>query len=509
MNICSLRANKINLTDIITIRGITVVKKSLIEQISDEREAERWEEERRYILKEKMEVWEKNGFIITPLNKVINGDLKTAETEFELYEGALMKLKELNKLLSTMDIRGFEYEVQIIQPKLNDPRYITELEKDVANLKEKIDTRRIEEEKRQKEIAEIEYKKFAEERRKLELEAQRRESEIKILELEKQKKEQEKKRLKAEAKKIKEERKKVKAQAKKAEQEAKKMKMETKRKEKEKRKAELDLEAKKLEKEMKKLEVEVNKRDEEQKKLMVKKKEEEDRIVKIKQVAIEQWEKEYALKATSYISNVDAMMRVNKPEYSPLGYYLKDNDWKVELNPVKSEVIGKISEKLIKEQLRIVCVYHKEFEKQFISNSKQLILGDASAASKSKKFISKCYVLDKLDDKNVISTLEAFKHPYCSVYIYNLEDNRLIYNKNDMKTEFFSEWFKIKGEPRNMKEILIDISDKEEVFTVRDLREKLNFGKKEMEAMLKSYEERNLVYRLIGEKDKYTFVRGK
>ena len=73
--------------------------------------------------------------------------------------------------------------------------------------------------------------------------------------------------------------------------------------------------------------------------------------------------------------------------------------------------------------------YNKDFEKQFKSNAKKLLLSDTSHASKSKQFISKCYILDKLDDKSVITTIEKYKHPNCSVYIHDLENAKLIKKK--------------------------------------------------------------------------------
>lgn len=481
-------------------------KKSLIESVAEEREAKRKEDERRNNLKEKMEAWKEDGFVITPLENVIDGELEAAEKEFGLYEGALKKLDELNKQFSLLDTIGFEYEVQAILTKLKDPRCTTELEKDIAQIKDKIDTKRREEEKRQMELSEIEARKFAEERRKLELEAQRREDKIRALDLEKKNKEEEKRRLKAEAKKIKEMQKKAKIEAKKAEQEAKKIKLETKRKEKEKKKIEMELEVKKLEKERMKLELKVKKQEEQQKKLLERKTKEEERITKIKEEAIKQWEKEYQLKATNLISTVDGIMRSYKPEYSPLGYYLRDYDWKIELNPKKSQAIGKIYKRPLKESLKIICEYNKGFEKQFISNAKKMLLSVASSASKSQQFISKCYIIDKLDDTSAISTVESFNHPYCSIYIYDLENGRLIYNKKDNKTELFSEWFKINGKPKSMKKILFDIADNDGTFSEKDIQDKLNFDKKDMEDLIESYKKRNEVYRLIGEKDKYAFV---
>ena len=75
-----------------------------------------------------------------------------------------------------------------------------------------------------------------------------------------------------------------------------------------------------------------------------------------------------------------------------------------------------------------------------------------------------------------------------------------------MKTKLFSEWFKIDGKPKNMKEILLSVADKEGVFSSKDMREKLNFGKKEMEGLIESYKAKDLIYRLMGEKDMYAFV---
>ncbi len=265
----------------------------------------------------------------------------------------------------------------------------------------------------------------------------------------------------------------------------------------------LELEVKKQEEESRKLELEAKNREEEQRKLMEKKKKEEEEITKIEQEAIQHWEKEMVLKATNYITTVYEMMRAYKPEYSPLGYVLKDDEWKIEFKFEQLEIIGKVSGGIRKEPLKIICAYNKEFGQKFISDVKKVLVEDVNRATKSKQFLGKCYVMDKIDDKTVISTIEQFKHPNCSIYLHSLEDDRLIYNEKDMKTVLFSEWFKAGGKPKSMGEILHDLADKNNEFSGEDLRRKLNFNKKEMKKFIESLIENNEVYRLVGVEDRY------
>ncbi|UCF08071.1 MAG: hypothetical protein JSW28_10610 [Thermoplasmata archaeon] len=551
-------------------------KKSLIDTVAEDREAKDKEEDRRNALREKVAAWRKKGWVTAPIDNVVEGNLDEAEKELELYEGALKKLSELNRQFRALDARGFEYDAQTIANKLNDPRQINFVEKGIIQLKGKIDARRREQEKKRMQLAEYEMKRYAEERKRMELEARRRYDEVKTLELETRKSAQEKERLTAQAMKLKEEHKRAKIDAKKAEADRKKMELETQRKEEERKKLELELQAKreeekrrldfamqktaeqrrtaeaeaktyaeqrrrlelevqrrnkelrtmelqtrkkveesrklelevkKREEERKKLEREAKKREEEQRRLAAKKKKEEERMAKLGQEAMMQWEKEMTLKATNYIATVDEMMRSYKPEYSPLGLCLWEEEWKIDLKYEQQEIIGTIYGGIMKELLKLVCVYDREIKQKFIADANKVLVEDVNRASKSKQFLGKCYVIDKIDDKTVISTIEQFKHPNCSIYIYSLDDEKLIYNEKDMKTMLFSEWFKAGGEPKSMNDILHDLADKNNEFSGKDLREKLKFKKKELDKFIESCIENNEIYRLVGVEDRFGLVK--
>ena len=65
-------------------------------------------------------------------------DLAQMERDFREYERRIQRLKQLEKELESLDTHGFEKEVRSIKSKIKDPEALTEVEREISDLKGKI-----------------------------------------------------------------------------------------------------------------------------------------------------------------------------------------------------------------------------------------------------------------------------------------------------------------------------------------------------------------------------------
>jgi hypothetical protein len=96
-------------------------------------------------LRAKLRGWNSAGYNTSSLGAVLNEPLETARKEFERFEAAIQKLRDLNDELILMDTAGFESEVEGIRSRLSQPSRVNEVEDDIFRLKILIERRRKEE----------------------------------------------------------------------------------------------------------------------------------------------------------------------------------------------------------------------------------------------------------------------------------------------------------------------------------------------------------------------------
>ncbi len=122
--------------------------KSVIEQVSEEREQRARDEARRPRLRERLESWRNRGYTVARLVKAAEGDVASAEKVFSEYEADVRRLSEVQLRLNALDVMGFPGEVMAVRQKLNDPDAAAEAERLVEELAQKIKSRKEEEQKR-------------------------------------------------------------------------------------------------------------------------------------------------------------------------------------------------------------------------------------------------------------------------------------------------------------------------------------------------------------------------
>lgn len=209
------------------------------------------------------------------------------------------------------------------------------------------------------------------------------------------------------------------------------------------------------------------------------------------------------LEASIFIRKVYSKMMHVKPDYSPLGHYLGEENWNVGLSNDNYNLVGK-SGKLWRELLRIQCNYIKK------PNSLQNEIFEIHKLAKDMKnknqFLVKCLVVNKIENKSQENYFKNFVDRNISIYLYNLSENKLLYNENDWKTEVFSEWFKKDGKPKQIRVLIKGIEDKNGIFTIKGLIRHLNFDKERAIEFLEKLASANKVVQISESGGEYAFV---
>jgi hypothetical protein len=102
-------------------------------------------------LRARLADWTSQGYLTLPLSTIVEGPLEEARREFERFDTAVRKLKDLKEELLLMDTTGFEAELESIRPRLMAPSRVSEVEDDVFRLKILIERRRKEERRKREE----------------------------------------------------------------------------------------------------------------------------------------------------------------------------------------------------------------------------------------------------------------------------------------------------------------------------------------------------------------------
>lgn len=227
--------------------------------------------------------------------------------------------------------------------------------------------------------------------------------------------------------------------------------------------------------------------------------EERKRLETTQQVA-----QENLLKANVYITETGLRMKQYIPEYSPLGYNLINGQWSVNVNPDNTRLAGKLSKGFMKTLLTLNCEYIAMPE--LLANLQNYLIEKADIAMRKNQFTAICYIGAGVKESAQDRTFKNFSHPHLSAYLYDIKTEQLIYNENDEKTKFFAEWFKKDGNPKSLKDLIVEIADKNGIFTEQGLEEKLHFSKKEAELLLRDLIKKNVIVEVSKHRGEYGLV---
>ncbi|MEM4729540.1 MAG: DUF835 domain-containing protein [Thermoplasmata archaeon] len=123
-----------------------------LERRRKEEQRRRAEEQRlREAIEARIKEWGEQGYDVSPLKALSAAPYEELRAEFERFEAAIQRLRELREELLLMDTTGFEGEVEAIKSRLMSPARVSELEDDIFRLKILIERHRKEERRRKEE----------------------------------------------------------------------------------------------------------------------------------------------------------------------------------------------------------------------------------------------------------------------------------------------------------------------------------------------------------------------
>ncbi len=462
-------------------------KRALIDDIDRDDERHHLEDNERAKIKGIIEEYRRMGYSVTRLEKHIDGDFQNLMVEADRYTKSARALWEIGQMLRGMDTRGLESERAELESKLRDPYQLNEARALYEKLQERIKANaeervRASERQREHELARMREQAAIEESRKKALEEARlrQEAEARRLQQEAEQRsreyayELEQRRLEAiardreyraaceqsylahleEARKRQKEYEEYWAAQRQAEEARKReeARRASERAEEERRRAE---EARKRAQQEERLRAQVAKR----------------------QAAMD-------AKVTAKLNAVFAKLRDYPPEYNPLGKFLIGEEWVSEFDPRTREVSGRVESGLLNKcSLEIKCAHHRTAD--FIA--REYVTRDAKQAESKDKFVAICYIFNELDTRT-IDFFERFRAQNACAYAFEMSTGRLVYNKNDWKTELFSPYFAEGARPKNMRDLLDELSDKHGIFSADDLKGHLKLSDREIQKLVKHYE---------------------
>jgi hypothetical protein len=128
--------------------------KSIIEQVAEERAAESRNKEKRDALLKKKEAWNAQGYLVKRLQSLENGDLTSMEEAYDAFERDVLELGTLRAKIEGINRESLDSDFSGIEANLLNPDKISDIKRDITNLKKKIERRdeRIREEAREHEL---------------------------------------------------------------------------------------------------------------------------------------------------------------------------------------------------------------------------------------------------------------------------------------------------------------------------------------------------------------------
>ena len=199
------------------------------------------------------------------------------------------------------------------------------------------------------------------------------------------------------------------------------------------------------------------------------------------------------VKLHSYINDVLGKLEYNKPEYNPRGMWIGNAKWDIRSNSTSIDAEARIG---FSKKSLIMNVSYNDIISLDHANTLLSEYSQKVNIGPNKIYLCICFVTDYLDDEDVKDLFQSYDHFGFSPFIFNLKNNELIYNKNNWKTSFFADWIDPGKKPRDMIDLLRDISDSHSIFTIEKIKKQYLFDDKEAETMLTNLIDQNKIMRL-------------
>jgi len=194
---------------------------------------------------------------------------------------------------------------------------------------------------------------------------------------------------------------------------------------------------------------------------------------------------EYSLKASAFIASVYTGLTEFPPDISPIGDFVSDLKWSVDMEEDGLSVHARIKKGLLSEPFQVTCRYRRVIYRRVITlkQCNTLFTRVGKEASSKDRFHIFCIVADNLPE-GVKEALEVFNHPNFSPLIYEVSDQQLYFPPNDEKLKMFIGWFSTDEKNKTLEELVTGVADEDGSFTKESLSSDLGLNEDDVDRLI-------------------------
>lgn len=207
----------------------------------------------------------------------------------------------------------------------------------------------------------------------------------------------------------------------------------------------------------------------------------------------------------AYIADVGRRLLKRRPEYTPHGGYVADGDWQAGVGGDGSSGRGVLTFGLLTRGTVVVEALYVRYE-NYLLGVRDFFAREGAAAQAGEQFVVRCYVVNRLTNEWLKGAIGGFRHSFFVPFIYELEGETLHCNRDDARAGAYAGWFEKGGTPPDIIGVLKSISNKNQVFTRKDMEERLGLDRKECENILNIFLPKNRIIEISKAMGEYSFL---
>jgi len=205
-------------------------------------------------------------------------------------------------------------------------------------------------------------------------------------------------------------------------------------------------------------------------------------------------------KLYNYMNILEQKYSRYQPDVSNNGDYIGNKKWKVELT--EKSIRGTIKDGMLKSPLVFETYWYPLNE---VLDAVQIIQSKANAIGK-KQYVSLCLVNDKWNSE-IQKWAKGFVHQRMTLFLYELENDMLIFNAASEHAEHFKFWHSIDMERMTIDDEVRYLIEDQEYFTINDVMATCGFNEQGAKAYLSTLVKKELIIDVGLESPKYTKVK--
>jgi hypothetical protein len=205
---------------------------------------------------------------------------------------------------------------------------------------------------------------------------------------------------------------------------------------------------------------------------------------------------EYLPKLYNYINLLEEKYSKFQPEISPNGDYIVDKNWKFEVT--KKSVSGAIKDSLFRKLLMIETYFHPVKQ---IQDFVEYVQTQANVVDK-KQHKSLCLIANEWDD-NIKEFVRNFIHQRMSLFVYELENDALIFNGTSKSANHFKFWHSKDTERQTLNQSINEFIEEVDNFILNDIEMKYGLNHQGAKELVKKMLKQGIIVDVGLESPKY------